>query len=105
MLDSVGAPSHFESIPELIIQGSVNFPLIKNIETKSFLSADRIQTDLVTTFTNPLMIPGICIFKEDISFNWQIKTTTRQVISLNQRLHGKIDVLTTKLFISRNFLV
>lgn len=40
----------FESIPELTIQGSVNFPLIKNIETKSFLSADRIQTDLVTTF-------------------------------------------------------
>ena len=74
------APSHLNRFPNLQSR-FCQFPLIKNIETKSFLLPIRIQTDLVTTFYKSIDDSWYLYLQEDISFNWQIKTTTRQVIS------------------------
>lgn len=42
--------SPFPNIPELTFQASINFPMARDQETRSFLGADRVQTDLVSTF-------------------------------------------------------
>lgn len=44
----------FKNLPELTLQGSVHFPVAKEQETRSFLGADRIQTDLTATYFKPL---------------------------------------------------
>ena len=40
----------FTNIPELTFQASINFPMARDQETRSFLGADRVQTDLVSTY-------------------------------------------------------
>lgn len=42
--------SPFINIPELTFQASINFPMAREQETRSFLGADRVQTDLVSTY-------------------------------------------------------
>ncbi len=44
----------FEKLPEFTLQGSVLFPVAKEQETRSFLGADRIQTDLTATYFKTL---------------------------------------------------
>jgi len=40
----------FENIPEFTLQGAVHFPVAKDMETRSFLGADRIQPELTATY-------------------------------------------------------
>ncbi len=40
----------FANIPELTFQASINFPMARDQETRSFLGADRVQTDFVSTY-------------------------------------------------------
>jgi len=42
--------SPFSTLPELTFQASINFPTARNLNTRSYLGADRVQTDLVSTY-------------------------------------------------------
>lgn len=40
----------FQNLPEFTLQGTVLFPVAKELETRRFLGADRIQTDVTATY-------------------------------------------------------
>lgn len=66
----------FVNIPELTIQGSINFPMARNEETRSYLG-DRVQTDLVSTYY------------KSVSETWYVYLQGRYILQIANRENNK----------------